>query len=1060
MKLLKMLLVMCFFLLPAPVLPSQRPAIEGQHKSLKAISRNYQLSHAPRTVWERMQDPRGWWQNRLVKPNLPVQKRFVSAAQSFGEAAITNPIFFIPPTFSSGGRLAHDIEVGDFNGDGKPDLLVSNDCVSDADCSQGTVAVLLGNGDGTYQPALVSNTGAVLTSVAVGDFNRDGKLDVAVGNACPDIGCATGSVNILLGNGDGSFRTPVAYSTAGNTFSVEAGDINGDGKLDVIVANGSNSAGVLLGNGDGTFKTVSTFTTSTSGNSALFLGDFNRDGRLDLAVVTGVCGSTDCDTVISVLLGNANGTFQASGGNESFTGVNPQAVALGDANTDGRLDVAVVENCAPTSDTCVNEFVDVSLGRGDGTFSGAKSSALGSNNVTFVGFAELNGDGKPDLGVVDEISGLATVLLGAGNGEFNFLASFETEGTFPLFGAFGDFNGDGKTDFAIANECNDNQGNCDGRVLVLLGEGHGFFAGPLSFPTGGASSVDFPVSATADFNHDGTPDIALGLRCVNSDCSKDAVGVMLSNAKHVFQPAVNYDPGGFRPSAVASGDFNGDGKPDLVVINECASNTDCSQGGIGVLLGKGNGTFQPTVSYLSGGPESQSVAVGDFNHDGKLDLAVAQCADSNGCFEGSNGIVSILLGNGDGGFRSAVSYSSGGLLPEAVLGGDFNGDGKLDLAVANSNCLTVELDIVCRTGSVSVLLGNGNGTFQAAVHYSTLDDHAFTVATGDFNGDGKLDLAVGNANCPGFSPLDACDSGSIAVLLGRGNGTFGAAVTYPGGDPWPVDPADTRSSSMATADFNGDGKLDLALSNRNVLLGNGDGTFEPAQSYNPAGDKGVSEVVADFDRDGKPDLAVTTSQSLTILLNIAAGFHHSTSTAVASSMNPINLHQTVTFTATVTSTTDGMPGGSITFSDGGHALASVSIANYKAKFSTSALDAGVHNIAARYSGDETFLPSKSPGLKQAVRADTLVRLTSSRNPSTTGQSVTFIAVVVPSAGGVPIGAITFKDSSNVLATVRLSGGRAAFTTSRLRKGQHTIQAEYGGSSIDHSSATTIVQKVQ
>src|SRR5204862_361924 len=155
-------------------------------------------------------------------------------------------------------------------------------------------------------------------------------------------------------------------------------------------------------------------------------------------------------------------------------------------------------------------------------------------------------------------------------------------------------------------------------------------------------------------------------------------------------------------------------------------------------------------------------------------------------------------------------YSSGGLLPEVVLGGDFNGDGKLDLAVANSNCLTVELDIVCRTGSVSVLLGNGNGTFQAAVHYSTLDDHAFTVADGD--------------------------------------------------------------------------------------------------------------------RDRKPDLAVPTSQSLTILLNIAAGFHHSTSTAVASSMNPINLHQTVTFTATVTSTTDGMPGGSITFSDGGHALASVSIA--------------------------------------------------------------------------------------------------------------------------------------
>jgi hypothetical protein len=143
--------------------------------------------------------------------------------------------------------------------------------VSDADCTQGTVAVLPGNGDGSYQPALVSNTAAILSSVAVGDFNHDGKLDVAVDNGCADIGCTTGSVNILLGNGDGTFQPPVAYPTGGIAFSVEAGDVNGDGKLDVIVVNGSNSAGVLLGNGDGTFKPVSTFTTSTSGNSAVFL---------------------------------------------------------------------------------------------------------------------------------------------------------------------------------------------------------------------------------------------------------------------------------------------------------------------------------------------------------------------------------------------------------------------------------------------------------------------------------------------------------------------------------------------------------------------------------------------------------------------------------------------------------------------------------------------------------------------------------------------------------------------------------------------------------------------
>ena len=101
-----------------------------------------------------------------------------SGVQPFAEAAITNPIFFIPPTYGSGGRFARNTEIGDFNGDGKSDLLISNECVSDADCTQGSVAVLLGNGDGSYQPALVSNTGAVLASVTIGDFNRDGKLDV------------------------------------------------------------------------------------------------------------------------------------------------------------------------------------------------------------------------------------------------------------------------------------------------------------------------------------------------------------------------------------------------------------------------------------------------------------------------------------------------------------------------------------------------------------------------------------------------------------------------------------------------------------------------------------------------------------------------------------------------------------------------------------------------------------------------------------------------------------------------------------------------------------------
>jgi len=173
-------------------------------------------------------------------------RSFSSGAQPLSGGSITNPIFFIPPTFGSGGKGARNIEIGDFNGDGRPDLVVSNQCVSDSDCSQGTVAVLLGNGDGTYQSAVASPTGAILSSLAVGDFNRDGKLDVAVDNECPDTGCTTGSINVLLGNGDGSFQAPAAYAAGGTAFSVESGDLNGDGKLDLVMANGVDSAGVFL----------------------------------------------------------------------------------------------------------------------------------------------------------------------------------------------------------------------------------------------------------------------------------------------------------------------------------------------------------------------------------------------------------------------------------------------------------------------------------------------------------------------------------------------------------------------------------------------------------------------------------------------------------------------------------------------------------------------------------------------------------------------------------------------------------------------------------------------
>ena len=191
------------------------------------------------------------------------------------------------------------------------------------------------------------------------------------------------------------------------------------------------------------------------------------------------------------------------------------------------------------------------------------------------------------------------------------------------------------------------------------------------------------------------------------------------------------------------------------------------------------------------------------------------------------------------------------------VAGDLNLDGKLDLVVANSNC--GEFD--CPMGSVSVLLGNGDGTFRTAVNYSSGDFGANSVALADLNADGKMDLAVSNF---GSCVTPPCLISSTGVLLGKGDGSFQAAS---------ITPAATRSgtvSSIAVADFDRDGKLDLALSNRKLMLGNGDGTFQDPQNYNLGTNDGVSEAVADFNGDGKPDLAVATSPFLTVLLNISA----------------------------------------------------------------------------------------------------------------------------------------------------------------------------------------------
>jgi hypothetical protein len=177
-------------------------------------------------------------------------------------------------------------------------------------------------------------------------------------------------------------------------------------------------------------------------------------------------------------------------------------------------------------------------------------------------------------------------------------------------------------------------------------------------------------------------------------------------------------------------------------------------------------------------------------------------------------------------------------------------------------------------------------------------------------------------------------------------------------------------------------------------------------------------------------------------------------------LNPANDHQRVTFTVQVTSTAQGTPTGTVTFSDDGHALDSDALANGQAKFSTNSLEAGVHAINANYGGDENFLPSTSAVLQQVIRSKTRIKLTSSRNPSKHGQPVTFTAIVIAKSGGTPDGTVTFKDSSRVLGTVQLSSGQAVITITLRRRGPHLMYANYRGSSIFRRSSAFLAQRVK